>query len=267
VSDKSSFCQLRRTMTELRRPVYNQPLQPWLTIQKKISSYLEVRRLEAIPESERSGLWLSRRRHTPCDLAIPTEWGLDALYWRAPEEEVYGRLLQNFVPPTSRELPLPLYIDMVCFPRYWVPYRWPKPQSPCKLDFSTYIPRGDLPDPYGGEAALDSGWNLCRGSVADGTGDPGRWLREILQEARDHVRAYAEFVPYHMVEYYRQSPRARHNMYVAIPLLWKEVWFSENMNVPLPPILTYRASRSFLIKFTMTTGRFPSVSWKMSGRY
>jgi hypothetical protein len=39
------------------------------------------------------------------------------------------------------------------------------------------------------------------------------------------------------------------------------------MYVPLPPILTYRASRSFLIILTMTPGRFPSVSWKLSGRY
>jgi hypothetical protein len=242
VSDTNSFCEFARAMTELRRPVYTQPFEPWLTIQKEFPSHLEVRRFEAIPESERSGLWLSRRRHTPCDLAIPTDWGLDALYWRAPEEEEYGRLLRNLISPTSRELPLPLSIDMVCIPRSWVPFRWPKPQSPCKLDFSTYTPRGDLPDPDGGEAALDSGWNLRRGSVADGTGDPGRWLREVLKEARDQGRAYAEFVPYHMVEYYRQSPRARHNLYAAIPQWWKEVWVSENMYVPLPPVLTYRAS-------------------------
>jgi hypothetical protein len=137
---------------------------------------------------------------------------------------------------------LPLSIEMVFFPRSWVPYRWPKPQSPCKLDSSIYTPRGDSPDPYGGEAALDSGCNLRRGSLADGSGDPGRWLREVLKEARDQGRAYAEFVPYHMVEYYRQSPRARHNLYTALSQWWKEVWVSENMYVPLPPILTCRAS-------------------------
>jgi hypothetical protein len=166
------------------------------------------------------------------------ELGLDALYWRSLEEEEYGCLLWNLVPPTSRELPLPFIIEMVCFPRSWVPYRWPKLQPPCKLDISTYTPRGDLPDPDGGEAALDSGWNIRRGSVKERTGDPGRWLREVLKEARDQGRA--KFVPYHMVEYYQQSPRARHNLYAVVQQWWKEVWVFENIYVPLPPILTYR---------------------------
>jgi hypothetical protein len=105
----------------------------------------------------------------------------------------------------------------------------------------TYTPRVDFPDPDGGEAALDSGWNLRRGSVSDGTGEPGRWLRE-LKEARDEGRASAEFLPYRTVEYYLQSPRALHILYAAIPLWCKEGWLSENMYVLLPPILTYRAS-------------------------
>lgn len=243
VSDPKLTGDPATMMTDLRRPVYTRPFEPWIDVQKAFPSHLEVRRVEAFPESERSALWISRRRHTPCDLTVPKDWGLDALYWRAPEEEEYGRQLRDLIPPTpARGLSIPLSAEMVCFPRSWVPYHWPKPQSPCKLDFSTYTPRGDLPDPDGGEAALDSGWNLRRGSVAGGTGDPGRWLREVLKEARDQGRAYAEFVPYHMVEYYRQSPRARHELYAAIPRWWKEVWVSENMYVPLPPILTYRTS-------------------------
>jgi hypothetical protein len=77
--------------------------------------------------------------------------------------------------------PLSFSTYMVCLPRSWVSYRWLKPQSPFKVDLSTYTPRGGLPDPDGVEAALDSGRNLLQGSVADGTGDPGRRLREVMK--------------------------------------------------------------------------------------
>jgi hypothetical protein len=59
VSYPISFCQRPKTMMELQRPVYTQPFEPWLNIQKEFTSHLEVRRSEAFHESERSVLWLS----------------------------------------------------------------------------------------------------------------------------------------------------------------------------------------------------------------
>ena len=92
---------------------------------------------------------------------------------------------------------------------------------------------------------MDSAWALRQVSTADGCGDPGRMLTETRRECRDLAREYEQFVPHHMVEFYRHSPEARRSLYPAIPDWWGEVWVSQNMYVPLPPVLTYR-SREFL---------------------
>ena len=81
--------------------------------------------------------------------------------------------------------------------------------------------------------------------MADGCGDPGRMLTETRRECRDLAREYEQFVPHHMVEFYRHSAEARRSLYPAKRDWWGEVWVSQNMYVPLPPVLTYR-SREFL---------------------
>jgi hypothetical protein len=97
-----------------------------------------------------------------------------------------------------------------------------------------------LPDPGGGEVALDSAWALREGTIADGSGDPGRMLGEARKEARDTQRKFNEFVANHQVEFYRQGPPARQSLYPRIPSWWEEVWVSQNT-----PVITYRA-RSLL---------------------
>jgi hypothetical protein len=70
-------------------------------------------------------------------------------------------------------------------------------------------------------------------------------IAETRKEARDLTRKYAQFVPYQVVEFYQQNPDARQALYPSTPSWWAEVWVSQQMCVPLPPMLMYRA-RAFL---------------------
>ena len=237
-------------MAELRAARYVRPFALWPVIRDGNPNHLEVRRFCALPAHLQDSSWLARRRHAPCDLEVPPHWDLDVLYFRTPEEEPYARRLGDLRPPVGALGPQ-LSPDYLAFSAPFIPYRWPTPQTPCVADFKSFSPRGDLPDPSGGEVALDSAWALREGSMAADCGDPGRLLAEIWKEGRDLVRPYNEFVPYHMVEFYRQSPPTRHELYANIPSWWGEVWVSHQMFVPLPPVLTYRA-RAFLPESTGT---------------
>jgi hypothetical protein len=86
---------------------------------------------------------------------------------------------------------------------------------------------------------------LRQGSLADNWGDPGRMVAETRKEARDLTRKYAQVFPYQAVEFYQYSPDARQVLYPSINSWRAEVWVSQKIFVPLPPVLTYRA-RAFL---------------------
>jgi hypothetical protein len=188
-------------------------------------------------------------------MEVPSRWGLDLLYFRDPDEQPYARNLSALdVPPDG--VPTKLDFRMLSFPSTIVPFRWSIPQTPCAADFRSFPPRGDLLDPDGGDIALDSAWALREGALADDCGDPGRMLAEIRREGRDLTRKYAEFIPYQAVEYYQQSPPARHELYPAIPAWWDEVWVSQRMFVPLPPVLSYRASAFLPNKVGTPEGQF-----------
>jgi hypothetical protein len=188
-------------------------------------------------------------------MEVPPHLNLDALYYRAPEEEPYARTLSSLRVSADAVGPR-LTMGMLSFPATLVPFRWPLPQTPCPADFRNFSPRGDLPNPKGGEIALDSAWALREGAMADDCGDPGRLIAELRKEGRDLTRKYAEFIPYQAVEYYQQSPQARHELYPAIPSWWDEVWVSQRMFVPLPPVLTYRAGAFIPEKAGTAEGNF-----------
>jgi hypothetical protein len=38
---------------------------------------------------------VKRRKHAPCDMMVPLDLGLDALYFRAPEEREYAERLAH----------------------------------------------------------------------------------------------------------------------------------------------------------------------------
>jgi hypothetical protein len=243
-ASESARHTLRGTfMASLRTPQYTRPFTSWEEMRQQNPDHLEVRRFSALASQQQPALWRSRRAHSPCDIPVPRDWDLDALYFRCPEEEAYGRRIRKLSVSFSNTPRLS--VALLCFGFPVVPYNWPLPQTPCPATYTNFTPRGDLPDPAGGETALDSAWSLREGSIADGSGDPGRMLGEARKEARDTHRKFNEFVAYHQVEFYRQGPPARQSLYPRIPSWWEEVWVSQNMFVPLPPVITYRA-RSLL---------------------
>jgi hypothetical protein len=99
---------------------------------------------------------------------------------------------------------------------------------------------------------MDSPWRAREGSISGGTGDPGRMLKEVRKEHRDSIRRAGHVVPFHQIEFYHQTPAIRDELYVLQPTWWEDVWVSQNMCVPLPPVATYKAS-AFLPRNRGTT--------------
>jgi hypothetical protein len=217
---------------------YQLPFLPLEALANVPPSHLELRRFDALPSHIREAQWWKRRKHAPCDVEVPLDLGLDALYFRAPEEREYAeRLSQLLVEPGAG-----VSAKLLLLSTPLVPYHWHLPQCFCPRDFRNFSPNGDLPNPDGGEIALDSALALRDGSISDQAGDPGRMLAETRKETRN-LRVYQEFAPYHQVEFYAQTPEARRQLYPCIPPWWHEVQVLPNMMVPLPPVLTYRGSR------------------------
>jgi hypothetical protein len=200
--------------------------------------HLEVHRFMRQPEVDRAGLWYRRRAHAPCDVRVPPEWGLDALYFRHEVERAYCERLRNLRIDSAPE---GLSLALVCLEQPWLPFLWPPPQTPCAGNFANFPPTGDLPDPDGGSVALDSPWRLRECAIRGGTGDPGRLVAETRKEYRD-ARKYQALVPFQQVEFYAQRGETRDTLYVPRPSWWGEAWTSPAMLVPLPPVVTYRAS-------------------------
>jgi hypothetical protein len=203
-------------------------------------THLEMRRFHAIPSELLESCWDARRGHAPCGEMVPLEWGLDATYFRSPEERPYAdRLRRLAIRPNAR-----VGAELLCLNRPLVPFDWGVAQTCAKADFGTFPPSGDLPDPAGGQVSLDSIWAAREGSLADAAGDPGRLLIEVRKEAK-HVRRAREFVVYHQFEYHDQLSDAQQRLYPAIPPWWTDVFVFPNCLVPLPPVFTYLA-RHFL---------------------
>jgi hypothetical protein len=233
-------------MAALRKRRYTRPFAIWLNVRDSFPDNLEVQRFSALPAHQQDKAWRERRRHAPCDLEVSPAWDLDALYLRSPAEESYTRNLRS-LRHTSRAMPDLMSMELLCFSGPLIPFRWLIPQTPCPADYRIFPPRGDFPNPDGGEFSLDSAWALRQGSIADNCKDPGRVIAEIRKEARDLTRKYSQFVPYQAVDFYRQSPDARKDLYPALTSWRAEIWVLQHMCVPLPPVLTYRA-RAFLLE-------------------
>jgi hypothetical protein len=120
---------------------------------------------------------------------------------------------------------------LLCFSGSLIPFRWHIPRTTCPADYRNFPPRGDLPNPEGVEASLDSALSLRQSSIADNCGDPGRMIAKIRMETRDLTRKYAQFVTYKAVEFYHQNPDARQALHPAIPSIWAEVCVSQQMCV------------------------------------
>jgi hypothetical protein len=81
--------------------------------------------------------------------------GLDALYCRNPEEEEYVRRLSAVrVPVNIRKIPLTAELLNLSLPV--LPHRWTLPHTLCVASFKKFLEHGDLPNPKGGNIAMDS---------------------------------------------------------------------------------------------------------------
>jgi hypothetical protein len=185
---------------------YTQPFTPWDEISRNHPQHLEVQRFARYRDTERSAAWLSRRSHAQCDIAIPTSWGLDALYLRHEDEwQYYERLhLLRVREITQDRLP-----ELLCMNTPWVPNLWPPPRTNCDVSFANFPPSGDLPDPTGKGVALDSAWRLRERACVGGTGDPGRLIAETRKEYRD-ARSMAFWFPSSKLNSILKPLRAAH---------------------------------------------------------
>jgi hypothetical protein len=230
-----------------------QPFTPCNDIVQRFPAHLAVQRFLKLPAGERNRLWMQRRAHAPCSEEIPTSWGLDALYLRHPSEREYcDRLRLLSIDPAAADLSS----RIVCYSKPWVPHHWPWPQHRIEVTVARFPLSGDLPDPTGGDAALDCAWRLRQLSIEGGTGEPGRILAETKKEHRD-ARKFGYLVPYHQVEFCEQIPASRDALYVRYPDWWQDdAWVSQHMFVPTPACVTYRASRLLLGGCTGTESKF-----------
>jgi hypothetical protein len=125
------------------------PFNSWVQTLSAFPNHLEVERIRRLQVAARERTWSRRRAHAPCDIEVPREWAIDALYFRGAEETEYCERLQDL-----RELPgtSELSAVLVCFSDPWVPFRWPAPQTTCEISYKHFSPAGDLPDSDGGES-------------------------------------------------------------------------------------------------------------------
>jgi hypothetical protein len=98
---------------------YTRPCLSWDEVQKLCSGHLEVQRFLRLRKGIRASAWYQRRSHAPCDLDVPTDWGLDSLYFRHACKEEYGRQLRELVENPENTL---MGNHLICFPNTWVPH-------------------------------------------------------------------------------------------------------------------------------------------------
>ena len=148
IPDPTSETPNRRPSRDPRsNSLYRRPFTSWATIVATYPDHLEVRRFLRFPETERAELWRRRRSHAPCDLEIPREWNLDALYYRSPDEQGYCAELKAMTPHDVANISTKL----VCLPRPWVPHRWAS--HPVPATYRNFPSSGDLPNAAGEQLA------------------------------------------------------------------------------------------------------------------
>jgi hypothetical protein len=129
---------------------YQLPFLPLEALANVPSYHLEIRRFDALPSYMREAQWWKRHKQDTCDMKVPLDLGLDALYFRAPEEREYAeRLAQLKVEPG-----VGVSANLLLLSTPLIPYHWPLPQWFCPRNIRNFSPNGDLPNPDGGEIAL-----------------------------------------------------------------------------------------------------------------
>jgi hypothetical protein len=203
----------------------------------------EVRRIAQLTPARQDRQWRFIRASRSVFDRIPASLDMDVLFYRFPSERSYCQRLSQLKPHQGKRGKVDLSVELICLSTPWVSGQW-RDTLPLDPRQRHPFPRtGDLSDPEGSNVALDSAQALRDGSILWGTGDPGRLLEEIRQEYRNADR-YRLLVPWQQTEVHGMPSSKRNALYVQAPRWWYNQWWtSAHMFVPLPPILTYRASR------------------------
>ena len=204
---------------------------------------LEVRRILQLTPPRQDRHWKFIRASRSVFDRIPAAMDMDALFYRFPSERSYCQRLSQLKPHGGRNGKVALSVDLICLSTPWVSGQW-KDTLPVDSRQRHPFPRsGDLADPDGSNVARDSALALRDGSMRWNTGDPGRLLEEIRQEYRNAER-YRLLVPWQQTEVHGMHSSQKNALYFQAPRWWvNEWWTSAHMFIPLPPLVTFRASR------------------------
>jgi hypothetical protein len=214
--------------------------QPWEVDRTHAPDFWDAQRIASLHTGERRDkAWLSRRKHAPCCTKVPPEWGLDCIYLRLPEEEIYAPRLSALLRQATLGPTGDVALNLVCFDRPLLPPRWPQLSRPTWDPIREFPTTGHL-SASGDDVARDSTYALFRASGVAGLGDHGRFIREYRREKRDRRRNV--LVSWSQVEFFELSAAARGSLYPALPDWWAEVEVNTAMRVPIPPVLTYLGS-------------------------
>jgi hypothetical protein len=179
-------------------------------------------------------MWTRRRLRAPCDKAIPREWGLDAIYLRHEGERAYCERLYHLQVQTA---PPRLSPELLCFSEPCIPHMWLPPQTPCPPTTPTSRQAATCRT----RQTRELRWT-AHGHCAN-----SRWL--ALLEIRDGLsvrRARSNGTPgstgfwFHSSKWnymHRAERRGIPCMFVA-----QSGGKSPLVMVPIPPVVTYRAS-------------------------
>jgi hypothetical protein len=214
------------------------PFRLWSEERATAGDIWEGKRFEAItgPDS-REAAWLGRRRHAPRGRRLPTEWEMDPLYLRLPEEEEYARKLWTVTAAAPRVPDEEVSLALWCGATPMVPYQWPDTPRRGREPLQEFSQSGDFLVP-GEPYARDSAYALFVTSFQAGHKGPGRFPAEYKREHRDRLRG--ALVSWDQVEYYRVGREARLALYPSLPPWWPEVEVPAHMFVPLPAVLAFR---------------------------
>jgi hypothetical protein len=245
------FNLVRVTMTP---PTQRIPFKPWATERLVNASCFDRKRFDAIPTrvvnpndpargrqpSSPQLAWDARRRHAPCSIPIPELWGMDCLYGRLDEEEAYIRRLWTMTASNPAPPDGVVSLELVCYDRPLVPYRWPTSGRPTVSPDAQFSQRGCV-SIAGENFARDSGYALYLSSLMADNGDPGRFVAELRKEYKN--RCAGVLLTWAQVEYYQVPIGLRRTLYPRTPDDWVDWEVSGYMTVPLPAVVVYRGSR------------------------
>jgi hypothetical protein len=151
------------------------PFRKWVVDETAAPQCFYSWRKNQIPAERREGVWLQRRRHSPCGLLITISLAMDSVYYRFDGEQPYVYALSR-LGTESPEGPLDaLGLQFMCRSSPCVPFSWASVRSSGPKAATPTSSLGQLVLP-GYPHLRDSAYALIRASMLAGHGNPTRFL-------------------------------------------------------------------------------------------